>query len=306
MISDMTKALGFLILLSVSNLAAAVDTDGDGCEDAADAFPNDPTECVDADSDGLGANLEAEIGTSDSNADTDGDTLGDYAEFVNETTDPRLYDTDKDGLWDDEESGLGTDPLNDDSDGDGAIDGEEVAVGSDPTDPNESRSRGWEVSCSFDGFRNNLHWVVHDVDLPDDGSFIVSHIGNCADVEVPPDTGDTYYNDSLAVSGDGLSWAYTSYDEMRTNKSSESDSDTTISGQFWSGVDSLDFDYDGETLAASSRQSANLFPTQTQVYRWSGFQWISKGLPLNGAYPLLAEDGDGVLVRDTTSAIVYQ
>ena len=134
MISDMTKALGFLILLCVSNLAAAVDTDGDGCEDAADAFPNDPTECVDADSDGLGANLEAEIGTSDNTADTDGDTLGDYAEFVNET-DPRLYDTDKDGLWDDEESGLGTDPLNDDSDGDGAIDGEEVAVGSDPNDP---------------------------------------------------------------------------------------------------------------------------------------------------------------------------
>ena len=48
MISDMTKALGFLILLSVSNFAAAVDTDGDDWSDLEEVEegtdPNDPSD----------------------------------------------------------------------------------------------------------------------------------------------------------------------------------------------------------------------------------------------------------------------
>lgn len=46
-----------------------------------------------------------------------------------------LFDTDGDGLTDDEEVTTGTDPGDDDSDDDGITDGHEVDLGTDPTDP---------------------------------------------------------------------------------------------------------------------------------------------------------------------------
>ena len=41
LVTDALKAICFILLLSGSGIALAVDTDGDGCEDNADAFPND-------------------------------------------------------------------------------------------------------------------------------------------------------------------------------------------------------------------------------------------------------------------------
>ena len=148
LVTDALKAICFILLLSGSGVAVAVDTDGDGFEDNVDAFPNDASEWADNDSDGLGSNLESQIGTSDGMADTDGDSLGDYIEYINATTDPRLSDTDKDGLWDDEEATHGTDPLDDDSDDDGVLDGSEIA-GSDPLDGNEARGYSWISSSSY-------------------------------------------------------------------------------------------------------------------------------------------------------------
>ena len=107
LVTDALKAICFILLLSGSGVAVAVDTDGDGFEDNVDAFPNDASEWADNDSDGLGSNLESQIGTSDGMADTDGDSLGDYIEYINATTDPRLHDSDFDGLWDDESPGWG-------------------------------------------------------------------------------------------------------------------------------------------------------------------------------------------------------
>ena len=46
------------------------------------------------------------------------------------------YDSDGDGLSDEEEAEIGTDPNNPDTDGDGFSDGEEVRKGTDPLDPN--------------------------------------------------------------------------------------------------------------------------------------------------------------------------
>ena len=124
------------LALLATPVFAQVDSDGDGYDDANDAFPLDPTEWLDEDSDGLGNNLEQQIGTSPTNADTDGDTLSDQLEYTRATTDPRRYDTDSDGLWDDEEPELGTDPQDSDTDDDGEVlDGTEVAAGSDPLDP---------------------------------------------------------------------------------------------------------------------------------------------------------------------------
>ncbi len=65
------------------------DRDGDGTDDDADAFPNDPDESVDNDSDGLGANQEASLGTSDNDADSDDDGFSDFEE-VEAGTDPLL------------------------------------------------------------------------------------------------------------------------------------------------------------------------------------------------------------------------
>ncbi len=68
---------------------------------------------VDADLDGLDADQEAQLGTSDFLADTDGDGLSDWEEVF-------LY---------------GTDPTNPDTDGDGISDGLEVRMGLDPLTP---------------------------------------------------------------------------------------------------------------------------------------------------------------------------
>jgi hypothetical protein len=52
---------------------------------------------------------------------------------------PAPPDTDGDGLFDTQETQLGTDPNNPDTDGDGASDGDEVLInGTDPTDPNSA------------------------------------------------------------------------------------------------------------------------------------------------------------------------
>jgi hypothetical protein len=65
----------------------AGDADGDGVLDFDDAFPNDPTETIDSDGDGLGNNLERTLGTDINNVDTDGDDYSDYDEYT-EGTDP--------------------------------------------------------------------------------------------------------------------------------------------------------------------------------------------------------------------------
>ncbi|MBW1800076.1 MAG: hypothetical protein JRJ85_05030 [Deltaproteobacteria bacterium] len=96
-------------------------------------------ELLDQDFDGMPDNFETKyslnINSDDSQADNDGDNLINIDEF-RYGTDPRLWDTDYDGLSDREEieggqDGFITDPLNPDSDGDGTNDG---ADGS-PLDP---------------------------------------------------------------------------------------------------------------------------------------------------------------------------
>ena len=89
---------------------------------------------IDVDKDGLDADQEAQLGSSDLLANSDGDALGDYDEVFTYGTDPALTDTDGDGLSDSDEIFVhGTDPLTDDSDGDGMTDLTEMLNGFDPT-----------------------------------------------------------------------------------------------------------------------------------------------------------------------------
>ena len=57
-----------------------VDTDGDGVDDADDAFPNDPSETMDSDADGVGDNADAFPNDPAESQDTDGDGVGDNSD----------------------------------------------------------------------------------------------------------------------------------------------------------------------------------------------------------------------------------
>ncbi len=85
---------------------------------------------------------------ADAGGDLDGDELTNLEEFL-KGTNPRLADTDADGLSDSDETV--SDPRNPDSDGDGLLDGEEV--NSNPllvdTDT-DGASDAWEISTGYD------------------------------------------------------------------------------------------------------------------------------------------------------------
>ncbi len=59
---------------------SVVDTDGDGVEDAQDAFPRDASETMDSDGDGVGDNRDAFPHDVSETIDTDGDGVGDNAD----------------------------------------------------------------------------------------------------------------------------------------------------------------------------------------------------------------------------------
>lgn len=87
----------------------------------------------DSDGDGLTTDQELQWGTDPKVADTDGDGLVDGDEARTRHTDPLKPDSDEDGLTDGQELVTHhTDPLNPDSDSDGYKDGDEVRNGYNP------------------------------------------------------------------------------------------------------------------------------------------------------------------------------
>lgn len=96
----------------------AGDIDGDGVLNGEDAFPGDPLESVDTDSDGIGDNGDL---------DDDGDALPDSWErrygFDEKAAGDELGDGDGDGVLNGEEYANGTRPDSNDSDRDGWLDG---------------------------------------------------------------------------------------------------------------------------------------------------------------------------------------
>ena len=101
--------------------------------------PDEPTEPVDTDGDGLSDEEEAELGTDPENVDTDGD-----------------------GVQDGGEVNAGTDPLKTDTDGDGFDDKTELDSGSDPLDPASVPSSDEPGSITLQAFRCPTGYEGHD------------------------------------------------------------------------------------------------------------------------------------------------
>jgi len=126
---------------------ALVDTDGGGVNDGAEVnngtdpldSADDGGAALDTDSDGLSDAQEALLGTDPTLSDTDGDKLSDGDEVNTYGTSPLQRNTDRDGLNDYVEIVFkGTDPLDADSDDDGLTDGEEASaagLGTNPLNP---------------------------------------------------------------------------------------------------------------------------------------------------------------------------
>jgi hypothetical protein len=139
------------------------DTDGDALEDDDEISRGTDPRDTDSDNDNLTDGDEVARGTDPKLKDSDGDTLDDDKEVLVHLTDPNDTDTDGDLLDDAEEVSKGTDPNNDqdpkvidtdkdgltnfdeiyvhntdpkkaDTDGDGINDGAEITAGTDPLD----------------------------------------------------------------------------------------------------------------------------------------------------------------------------
>ena len=124
-----------------------------GLESIRSKPPLDPTALVDADSDSLPLYWEelyhfSDTNNSDAAGDLDGDSLSNRTEFQNGTN-PRLADTDGDGLTDQNETV--SDPLDPDSDDDGLLDGEEANSSPILVDTDsDGASDAWEIQTGYD------------------------------------------------------------------------------------------------------------------------------------------------------------
>ncbi|HUT81635.1 MAG TPA: hypothetical protein VMZ29_10585 [Candidatus Bathyarchaeia archaeon] len=124
----------------------------------------------DPDLDGLINLLEFENDLEPDNPDYEGDGLNDYEEVVIWFTNPKKYDTDKDGLWDgrDEVYNYGTNPLKPDTDDDLINDKTEIEKGFDPLNND----------TDYDSLPDGYEWIFHLDPLdPSDGLLDNDHDG---------------------------------------------------------------------------------------------------------------------------------
>jgi formylglycine-generating enzyme required for sulfatase activity len=165
--------------------------------------PTDPPTQVaqggedDADSDGLSAEDEAEIGTDPEQYDTDGDGVPDGDEKNHTGTNPLAVDTDEDGLSDGVEiNDWGTDALNADTDGDGLTDGEEV---------NDNQTNPLSADTDEDGLNDfqeiELGTNPNNYDTDEDGKSDGEEVNNHGTDPLDADTDEDGLDDGDEILG---------------------------------------------------------------------------------------------------------
>jgi len=149
----------------------------------------------DLDGDGLPNAREIAAGSDPRVRDTDGDGLDDSAEVRTYETSPVNTDTDGDGLSDSAEvKGYDTNPTAGDSDGDGLPDERELAVGTNPTAA-DTDGDGLEDTLEVNTYETNATSADTDGDGLDDGAEIQRYETNPTE----PDTDDDGLDDALEV-----------------------------------------------------------------------------------------------------------
>jgi len=156
-----------------------LDSDNDGVKDVDDAFPLDPDEQMDADSDGVGDNTDT---------DDDGDNIADVEDAFPLDASEQL-DTDGDGIGNNADT---------DDDGDGVVDEDDAF----PLDASE------QLDTDGDGLGNNLDKDDDEDGVVDDEDAfpLDNNESRDADADGVGDNADAYPNDescSLSPDGDG-------------------------------------------------------------------------------------------------------
>ena len=289
-----------------SGIDSAMDTDGDGVVDCADAFPSDSSEWADVDGDGTGNNADLDADGDEVNdasdafpfdfsesIDTDGDGIGNNRD-INDDGDAHddwrdvfpldaseHLDTDSDGIG----NNADTDDDNDDVDDDDAF----------PLDSTES------VDTDGDG-------VPNDVDSFDDCDCVADTddvfpldetesldtdsdgVGNNADV-FPNDSSESQDSDSDGVGDNGDSFPNdanesldTDSDGIGNNTDDDDDGDGVLDDQDAFPLDSTEtIDTDGD----GTGDNGDPFPEDSS-------EWLDTDLDGIGNNTDSDDDGDGV------------
>ncbi|TQV87443.1 hypothetical protein [Aliikangiella coralliicola] len=233
-----------------------LDDDGDGVINSEDAFPNDPTEWEDSDSDGIGNNADTDDdndGVSDAqdafpldpneSVDTDNDGIGNNADPDDDNDDVNdgedAFPLDPNEWFDSDSDGIGNNADPDD-DNDGVLDGDDAF----PFDPNES------VDTDADGVGNNA-------DPDDDNDGVLD-----GDDAFPLDA-----TESIDTDGDGIG----------NNADTDDDNDGVLDSDDAFPLDpneSSDLDGDGIGDNADLDRDGDGVNNDQDIYPEDGTRWL--------------------------------
>nr|WP_318471453.1 hypothetical protein [Photobacterium leiognathi] len=201
-----------------------VDTDGDGVGDNADAFPEDKSEAVDTDGDSVGDNADAFPEDKSETVDTDGDGVGDNADVFPEDK-SETADTDGDGVGDNADAF----PVDKSETLD--TDGDSIGNTKDPDDDNDG------ITDADDAFPLDN---TESVDTDRDG------IGNNKDTD---DDGDGVADSDDAFPLDNTESIDTDGDKIGNNKDTDDDDDGVADADDAFPLDKTEsLDTDGDSI----------------------------------------------------------
>lgn len=238
------------------------DTDGDGIADSLDAFPSDPSESVDSDSDGIGDNTDPD--NSAAVTDTDGDGVKDISDNCDSLSNADQADADGD---------LTGDVCDTDDDNDGTLDESD----STPTDTSvDSDADGVSNSSDADDDGDGINDVSDAFPADATESADADHDGTGDNADTDDDNDGILDVDDVDSDGDGIE----NPSDNCPSASNVSQIDTDADGL----GDSCDDDDDADSIA-DALDNCSLVANSSQ----SNFDADGYGDDCDGD-----DDGDGV------------